>query len=98
MKKFAVRTDPKLLEGGGNEVTAKLMIELTDGQRIERLAGLERGKSQKWISISELEEKFRQCAARVLPDAQAKRAFDFALDLDSAKSIHGLMELVGAKA
>lgn len=98
MKKFAVRTDPKLLEGDGNEVTAKLMIELTDGQRIERLASLERGEAQKWISTGELEEKFRQCAARVLPDEQAKRAFDFAIELDSAKSIHGLMELVGAKA
>ena len=74
------------------------MIELTDGQRIERLARLERGKAQKWISTGELEEKFRQCAARVLPDEQAKRAFDLALDLDSANSIHGLMELVGAKA
>jgi 2-methylcitrate dehydratase PrpD len=98
MKKFVVRTDPKLLEGGGNEVTAKLRIELTDGQRIERLASLERGKAQKWISAGELEEKFRQCAARVLPNEQATRAFDFALDLDSAKNIHGLMELVGAKA
>ena len=98
MKKFVVRNDPKLLEGDGNEVTAKLMIELTDGQRIERLASLERGKAQKWISTSELEEKFRQCAARVLPDDRAKRAFDFALELDSAKNIHGLMELVGAKA
>ena len=98
MKKFAVRTDPQLLQGDGNEVTAKLMIELTDGQRIERLASLERGKAQKWISTGELEEKFRQCAARVLPNEQAQRAFDFALELDGAKSIHGLMELVGAKA
>ncbi|MBM2803971.1 MAG: MmgE/PrpD family protein [Deltaproteobacteria bacterium] len=98
MKKIVVRTDPKLLEGDGNEVTARLMIELTDGQRIERLASLERGKAQKWISISELEEKFRQCAARVIPADRAKRAFDLALELDSAKSVHGLMELVGAKA
>lgn len=98
MKKFAVRTDPKLLEGDGNEVTAKLTIELTDGQRIERIANLERGKAQKWISTGELAEKFRQCAARVLPADCAKRAFDLALDLDSAKSVHGLMELVGAKA
>jgi len=87
-----------LLQGDGNEVTAKLMIELIDGQRIERLASLERGKAQKWISTGELEEKFRQCAARVLPNEQAQRAFDFALELDGAKSIHGLMELVGAKA
>ncbi|MGH7888419.1 MAG: hypothetical protein ACREPG_11165 [Candidatus Binatia bacterium] len=74
------------------------MIEVTDGQRIERLATLESGKAQKWIGASELEEKFHQCAARVLSAERAKRAFDLALTLDSAKNLHELMELVGAKA
>ena len=98
MKKIVVRNDPTLRQGAGTEVTARLMIELTDGQRIERLASLERGKGQQWISTSELEQKFRLCAARVLPADRAQRAFDLALDLDRAKSVHELMELVGAKA
>lgn len=98
MKKIVVRTDPKLLEGGGNEVTAKLTIRLTDGQTIERIATLERGQAQKWLSGAELEEKFRQCAARVLSPDRARKAFDVALELDSANSVHDLMELVGARA
>ncbi len=98
MKKIIVRTDPKLLENGGNEVTAKLAIQLTDGQTIERVAALERGQAQKWISTAELQEKFSQCAARVLSPDRAKKAFDAALALDSANSVGGLMELVGAKA
>ena len=60
--------------------------------------GMEDFSDADGIKASELEEKFCQCAARVLPKEQAKRAFDLALDLDNAKSIHGLMELVGAKA
>ncbi len=98
MKKIIVRTDPKLRQGDGNEVTAQLMIELTSGQRIECLAALERGKAQKWISTSELQEKFRQCAARVLPAERVERAFDRALELDRGKNLEELMELVGAKA
>jgi 2-methylcitrate dehydratase PrpD len=98
MKKIVVRNDPKLLENGGNEVTAKLTIRLTDGQTIERIAALERGQAQKWISIGELEEKFRECAARVLSRDRAKRAFDVALELDRADSVDPLMELVGANS
>ena len=98
MKKMVVRTDPALRQGEGNEVTAKLMIELTGGQRLERLASLQRGEQQQWISASELEQKFRQCAARVLPADRAQRAFDLALELDSGKSVLDLMELVGSKA
>jgi 2-methylcitrate dehydratase PrpD len=97
MKKIVVRNDPKLLEGGGNEVTAKLTIRLNDGQIIERIAALETGQAQKWISTAELEEKFRQCAGRVLSPERAKKAFDVALELDGARSLHDLMELIGAK-
>ena len=98
MKKMVVRTDPTLRQGAGNEVTARLMIQMTDGQRIERLASLERGKAQKWISRSELEQKFRLCAARVLPADRVQRAFDLALELDNGKGVGDLMELVGANA
>jgi 2-methylcitrate dehydratase PrpD len=98
MKKIVVRNDPKLLEGGGNEITAKLTIRLTDGQPIERVATLERGQAQKWLSNADLEEKFRQCAARVLAPDRAKKAFEVALELERADSVHDLMELVGADA
>jgi 2-methylcitrate dehydratase PrpD len=98
MKKIVVRTDPKLLEGGGNEVTAQLTIELTDGRRLERKSTLEPGQAQKWISSAELEAKFCQCAARVLSADRAKQAFDVALALDSANSVSDLMSLVGNRA
>src|SRR5262245_16236813 len=97
MKKTTVRNDPKLQESGGNEVTAKLTIQLKDGRTIERLATLEKGKAQQWISESELENKFRACAARALPTDQADRAFDALLKLDTRQEIHSLMELVSKR-
>jgi 2-methylcitrate dehydratase PrpD len=96
MKKIVVRTEPKLLAGGGNEVSAKLTIRLTDGQTIERTAALEKGQAQKWIGTAELEEKFSQCAARVLSPDRAKKAFGIALDLDRASRIHELTAPIGA--
>jgi 2-methylcitrate dehydratase PrpD len=98
MKKIVVRNDPKLLETGGNEVTAKVTIRLNDGQTIERIAALKTGQAQQWISTAELEEKFRQCAGRVLSPERAKKAFDLALELDGTRSLHDLMELIGAQA
>jgi hypothetical protein len=51
-----------------------------------------------------LEEKFsvafplaHALIARVLSADRSKGAFDLALELDSAKSVHGLMELDSAK-
>jgi 2-methylcitrate dehydratase PrpD len=96
MKKIVVRTEPKLLAGGGNEVSAKLTIRLIDGQTIERTAALEKGQAQKWIGTAELEEKFSQCAARVLSPDRAKKAFGIALDLDRASRIHELTAPIGA--
>jgi len=98
MKKIVVRADPNLLEDGGNEVTAQLVIESNDGRRLERKSTLEPGQAQKWISAAELEEKFSQCAARVLAPERAKQAFDIALSLDSTTSVHDLMERVGTKS
>ena len=99
MKKSWCAADPKLLQGDGNEVTAKLMIELTDGQRIERLASLEQGKAQKWIGdrrtgreISPMRRP--RTPRRNRPSARSISPFD----LDSAKICHRLMELVGARA
>jgi hypothetical protein len=75
-------------------VTAKLTIELMDGQRIERLATLEKGKAQKWISEGELEKKFRACAERVLPADRASKTFDMLLRLEGVENIKPLTELV----
>jgi 2-methylcitrate dehydratase PrpD len=97
MKKFTVRTDPRLQESGGDEVTANLCIELTSGRRLEQVATLEKGKSQKWISETDLREKFRACATRALPMDQANGALDLLLRIEVGESIRPLMELVGSK-
>src|SRR5919106_4567270 len=98
MKKIAVHTDRSLQESGGNEVTAKLTIDLRDDHRIECLATLEKGKAQKWISETELQEKFRACAERVLPSDRAQRAFDMLLRLEVVEDIKPLAELVRTSA
>jgi len=98
MKKITVRADSGLQESGGNEVTAKLSVDLQDGRRLERMATLEKGQAQTWISETELQEKFRQCAARVLPMEQVDRAFDLVLRIEVGESIQPLMELVSTRA
>jgi 2-methylcitrate dehydratase PrpD len=94
MNKITVCTDPKLKESGGNEVTARLTIELADGHRIERVATLEKGRAQKWISETELEKKFLACAERVLPADRTNQAFDMLLRLEVLENIKPLTELV----
>ena len=94
MKKITVRTEPRLQESGGNEVTAHLSLYLQDGRRFDRLATLERGKAQKWISENDLKEKFHACAARVLPKEQVERALDLLLRIEIGGSVDSLMEVV----
>jgi 2-methylcitrate dehydratase PrpD len=94
MKKIAVHTDESLQESGANEVTAKLAIHLQDGQRLDRLATLETGKSQVWITENELKEKFRACAARVLSPSQINTVLDLLLRIELLESISRLLELI----
>ena len=95
MKKITVRSEPRLQEAGGNEVTAKLSIKLQDDQTLERLATLAQGKSQEWISEGELNEKFRQCARMALPVQRAEEALACLLRLEDLGRIGELMGIVG---
>jgi 2-methylcitrate dehydratase PrpD len=97
MKKITVHTDPTLQESGGNEVTAKLSIYFQDGGRLDHLATLAKG-THDWISETELREKFRACAARVLPLDRVNKALDLLLRIEVVEHIDSLMELLRTKA
>ena len=94
MKRIKVYTDLRLQESGGNEVTARIKIHLQDGQALERLAALEKGTSQEWISESELTGKFRECAARALHQDQVEKLLDLLRRLELLASVDSVMEIV----
>ena len=98
MKRIKVYPDLRLQESGGNEVTARIKIHLQDGQALERLAALEKGTSQEWISESELRGKFRECAAGALRSERIEEILDSLLRLEQIKDIDSLMELVAGRS
>jgi 2-methylcitrate dehydratase PrpD len=92
MKRITVDTDPSLQKSGGNEVTAKLRIRLRDGQVLERLAALDKGESQEWISEDELKEKFRACGACAFSPARVETSLALLYELEGVKDINRLTE------
>jgi len=95
MRKISVTTEPELEKSGGNEVTARLSLHLDNGRTLERLATLEKGRSQEWISAVELEDKFRQCAARVFSGDRITRSLELLSELDKLPSVAPAMEQIG---
>ncbi len=95
MRKITVYPDPRLQEAGGNEVTAKIQIDLKDGRNLERLATLDKGTGQKWIDESELAEKFRECAQTAFPAPRAEQALACVLRLEELEAIGELTDIIG---
>jgi 2-methylcitrate dehydratase PrpD len=91
MRKIKVATDSSLQQAGGNEVTAKFVIDLENGHRIEQLATLETGAAQPWITEAELAEKFHSCAARALPPERIDAVFELLGRIEQWENLDALM-------
>ena len=95
MRKITVYPESALREAGGNEVTARIQIDLEDGRSLERLATLATGTGQQWIGESELTEKFRECAETVLPTLRVEQALAGLHRLEDLRGIGELMNIIG---
>ena len=67
MKRITLYVDDEMESLGYDQVRSKIRIKLKDGKVIEGRSDVARGHPQKPMSWAELSEKFRDCAALVLP-------------------------------
>jgi hypothetical protein len=83
---------------GYDQVRSKIRIRLKDGKAIEGRADVARGHPQKPLSWAELSEKFRDCAALVLPRRNAEEVIQLVGRLPELKSLSPLLRaLTGGK-
>jgi 2-methylcitrate dehydratase PrpD len=94
MKRIEIVTDPSIERSGGNEVTARIEITLSDGRQVKRTATLKTGSEQKWISEAELREKFRDAASRALSKKRIDTLWQLLAKLDQLKDITPVLNLI----
>ena len=72
MKRVTLYVDDEMESLGYDQVRSKIRIRLKDDKVIEGRVDVARGHPQKPLSWAELSEKFRDCAALVLPRKNAE--------------------------
>ena len=97
MERVEIITDPTIEQSGGNEVTARIEIELRDGRKLKRRATLEKGSDQKWISEAELREKFSAAASGTISKKRITALWQIFPKLDQLKNIAPLLNLIREK-
>jgi 2-methylcitrate dehydratase PrpD len=92
-----VRVDADLAEGGPPLTQARVAVRLADGRCLEQHARGARGYPDRPATTDDLEAKFLRCAARAVPADTARLALETVRVLDSAATVHALMELLAVK-
>jgi len=91
MKRVTLYVDDELERLGYDQVRSRVRVELTSGRIIEGRYDIARGHPGKPLSWSELADKFRDCAALVLPKKKAEEAVELIARLDELKSLTPLL-------
>lgn len=89
MKRITVEVDGRVRYN--SEHGTVVTVRAASGREIERLVPLARGKPEHWLTHDELWTKFRDCARAVLPEEQARAAFDRLQSLATASSVDSLL-------
>jgi 2-methylcitrate dehydratase PrpD len=98
MKRITLYVDDEMESLGYDQVRSKIRIKLKDGKVIEGRADVARGHPQKPMSWAELSEKFRDCAALVLPRKSAEEVIRLVGRLPELRSLAPLLRaLAGGK-
>jgi len=99
MKRVTLYVDDELENLGYDQVRSRVRIALKNGRTIEGRYDVARGHPEKPMSWAELGDKFRDCAALVLPDKNAEEAVKLIARIERLKSLHPLLgALNGARA
>jgi 2-methylcitrate dehydratase PrpD len=98
MKRITLYVDDEMESLGYDQVRSKIRIKLKDGKVIEGRADVARGHPQKPMSWAELSEKFRDCAALVVPRKSAEGVIRLVGRLPELRSLAPLLRaLAGGK-
>lgn len=98
MKRVTLYVDDELEGLGYDQVRSRVRVKLTSGRIIEGRYDVARGHPEKPLSWSELADKFRDCAALVLPEKNAEDAIELIARIDELKSLTPLLRaLSGAR-
>jgi 2-methylcitrate dehydratase PrpD len=99
MKRVTLYVDDELEKLGYDQVRSRVRIALKDGRAIEGRYDVARGHPQKPMSWAELGDKFRDCAALVLPDKNAEDIVELIARVEELKSLSPLIRaLTGGRA
>jgi 2-methylcitrate dehydratase PrpD len=91
MKRVTLYVDDEMEQLGYDQVRSKINIKLKNGQSIEGRADVARGHPQKPMSWAELSEKFRDCAALVLPRAKGEAVIELVSRLPELPNLAPLL-------
>jgi 2-methylcitrate dehydratase PrpD len=99
LKRVTLYVDDELEKLGYDQVRSRVRIALKNGRTIEGRYDVARGHPQKPMSWAELGDKFRDCAALVLPDKNAEDIVELIARVEELKSLRPLIQaLTGGRA
>jgi 2-methylcitrate dehydratase PrpD len=88
MKKVTMETDPaRDFKAAGEQPGDHLIVELSDGRRLERALTYPRGHPNRPVGADKLWAKFADCTRGALPEASARALFDQLQALDELGSL-----------
>jgi 2-methylcitrate dehydratase PrpD len=97
MKRVTLYVDDEMESLGYEQVRSKIRVKLKNGKIIEGRADVARGHPQKPMSWAELSEKFRDCAALVLPRENAEAVIQLVGRLPELRSLAPLLRALTRK-
>jgi 2-methylcitrate dehydratase PrpD len=91
MKRVTLYVDDELEKLGYDQVRSRIRIALKNGGMIEGRYDVARGHPEKPMSWAELGDKFRDCAALVVPDKNAEDVVELTARVEELKTLTPLI-------
>jgi 2-methylcitrate dehydratase PrpD len=94
MKRVTLYVDDELENLGYDQVRSRVRVTLKSGRTIEGRYDVARGHPEKPMSWAELGEKFRDCAALVVPERSPAAAIDLIGRIEELKNLNPLINVL----
>ncbi len=95
MERVVHYVEPEIVKKGyGLRAAAKIIVELKDGQILERTVDRAKGNPEDPLSFEELAQKFRICARRIVNDGQIEKVIRLTDKLEDVSNVGEILELL----